>query len=581
MSIPLSGYWKLLSKYLKPQIPRVILLTILILTNIGLQLFNPQVLRGFIDAAAEGGNLETLLLGALLFLGIAFLSQGLSVAATYVSEWLGWSATNSLRADLALHCLKLDMSFHKERTPGEMIERIDGDVTALSNFFSQFVVQLASNGLLMLGVLILLFREDWRVGLALAVFTAASIFVLGKLRNVAVPHMTAERQASAELYGFLEERLGGLNDIRSNGGNAYTMRRFHGEMNNLFLHARRAWMAGSLMWLATIGLFTVGYIIAFTLGASLYLAGALSLGTVYLFVHYTEMLRRPIEALTRQFEDLQKASAGISRVEELYATTSQIRDGPGTPVPSGAVAVEFNNVSFGYDGDGPVLDDFTFRLMPGRVLGLLGRTGSGKTTLTRLILRLYDPGGGAVHLGGIDLRRMTLADLRRRVGIVTQDVQLFNATLRDNLTIFDNSMPDTRILQVMDELGLADWYGKLPLGLDTVLGSEGAGLSAGESQLLAFARIFLRDPGLVILDEASSRLDPATEALIEHAVNRLLRGRTGIIIAHRLATVQTVDEIMILEGGRIIEHDARRKLAGDPGSRFASLLRTGMEEALA
>ena len=214
------------------------------------------------------------------------------------------------------------------------------------------------------------------------------------------------------------------------------------------------------------------------------------------------------------------------------------------------------------------------------VVGILGRTGSGKTTITRLLCRLYDPLRGDVRLGDVSLPRVPLDDLRQRVGIVTQDVQLFQASVRDNLTFFDESIGDETILDVIHELGLGAWLQSLPEGLDTQLMNNTGGLSAGEAQLLAFTRVFLRDPGLVILDEASSRLDPLTEQLIERAIDRLFRDRTAIIVAHRLATVQRADKIMILEDGRIIEFGDREQLASDPDSRFARLLRAGIEEVL-
>jgi ATP-binding cassette subfamily B protein len=219
-------------------------------------------------------------------------------------------------------------------------------------------------------------------------------------------------------------------------------------------------------------------------------------------------------------------------------------------------------------------------LPPGNVLGLLGRTGSGKTTLTRLLFRLYDPSTGTIRLGGIDLREPPIEKLRKRVGVVTQEIQLFHASVRDNLTFFDREIPDQRIEQVLDELGLTTWYRSLPEGLETRLSPGGGGLSAGEAQSLAFARVFLHDPGLVILDEASSRLDPATEHLIERAIDRLLAGRTAIIIAHRLQTVHRADAIMILDRGQVVEYGAREELLRDPDSRFSGLLRTGLEEAL-
>jgi ABC-type multidrug transport system fused ATPase/permease subunit len=237
-----------------------------------------------------------------------------------------------------------------------------------------------------------------------------------------------------------------------------------------------------------------------------------------------------------------------------------------------------------------VLRNISFRLEPGRVIGLLGRTGSGKTTLTRLIFRLYDPDNGSIRLGShsyddesgmTDIRKLPVQELRRRVGMVTQNIQLFNASVRDNMTFFDSSIPDEKIITAIHDLGLGQWYDTLPKGLDTELESGGGGLSAGEAQLLAFTRIFLRDPGLVILDEATSRLDPATENLIERAVDKLTRDRTAIIVAHRLGTVQRADDILILEDGEVVEYGDRRHLAEDPFSRFYHLLQTGMEEVLA
>jgi ATP-binding cassette subfamily B protein len=214
------------------------------------------------------------------------------------------------------------------------------------------------------------------------------------------------------------------------------------------------------------------------------------------------------------------------------------------------------------------------------VLGLLGRTGSGKTTLARMLVRLYDPGEGSICLGGADLRDIALASLRSRVAMVTQDVQLFQASLRDNLTLFDPGVADTRLVDVLEDIGLGPWLTGLPEGLDTIL-SGTAGLSAGESQLLALARVFLRDPGLIIMDEASSRLDPATERLLERAIGQLLQERTAVIIAHRLATVQRADELIILEDGQIVEQGGRAALAADPGSRFTAALRIGLDEVLA
>jgi ABC-type multidrug transport system fused ATPase/permease subunit len=226
------------------------------------------------------------------------------------------------------------------------------------------------------------------------------------------------------------------------------------------------------------------------------------------------------------------------------------------------------------------LEDVSLYLGAGRTLGLLGRTGSGKTTVSRLLYRFYDPQQGQVRLGGVDLRQTALASIHARVGLVTQEVQLLAGSLRDNLCFYETreAVPDERLIEAVHELGLGRWLARFPAGLDTPLSDTT--LSAGEAQLVALARVYLKDPGLIILDEASSRLDPATEALLGRALDRLLAGRTALIIAHRLKTLARVDEVLILEEGRVAEYGERALLASDPHSRLSALLRTGLEEVL-
>ena len=570
----LKAYGALLWRYLKSQRRKAALMAALLLASTALQLSVPQILRYFIDTATGGGAAELLVRAAVLYLVAAFVNQLLSAGATYVGADVGWTATNEMRRDLAEHCLHLDMSFHTARNAGEMIERVDGDVTALSNFFSQFSVRLVGAGLLLLGILTLLWLETPLAGIMLSAFTLLVLIVLGKTRSLGVPATELEREASAQHYGFIEERLAGIEDIRANGGGEHAMHRFTESVRRYYVGTRRAWLLRSVIWLSSYGLFVVGDVA--TLGVAIYLVsrGSVSLGTGYLIFQYMLMLRSPVEQITRQLQEFQKAAASIGRVEALFAERSQLSAPRGLAVPSGPLSVAFENVSFAYD-DKPVLRNVTFQLGAGTVLGLLGRTGSGKTTLTRLLFRLYDPAAGRVRLNGTDLRDADPGALRERVGMVTQEVQLFHASVRDNLTFFGAEVADERIEAVLSELGMLEWLKGLPQGLDTVLDSGGAGLSAGEGQLLAFARVFLKDPGLVILDEPSSRLDPATERRLEEAVARLLRGRTAIIIAHRLETLRRVDEIMVMADGRVAEHGPRAALAKDEGSSFYRALQLG------
>ncbi len=451
----------------------------------------------------------------------------------------------------------------------------------MANFFSQFVIQIVGNLLLLLGVLVVLWGIDWRVGGVLTAFALTVLLTLAGIQRIVVPHWKVARQAGAELYGFLEERLSATEDIRSSGAQAYTMRRLYERLTTQFRAERTARLLGRTVWVSSDLLFAIGTSAIFALGAYLFYRGSVTIGTIYLIFFYNSLLIRPLIQITRQVEDLQKASAGIVRVQELLNIRSVLPDAGSAALNDGTLEVTFDRVGFSYDTGEPVLQDVSFRLRAGDVLGVLGRTGSGKTTLTRLLFRLYDPQLGAILLGGTDIRQVPLRELRRRVAIVTQEVQLFHATLRDNLTLFDRGISDQRIMEAIETLGLRPWYDTLDQGLDTMLVSGTGGLSAGEGQLLAFTRIFLRDPGLVILDEASSRLDPATEALIERAVDRLMAGRTGIIIAHRLHTVHRANEILILDDGTVAEYGEREGLMQDSSSRFAALLQTGLEEALA
>ena len=581
LKIPFRGYWDILSRYLTKRSGTFVFLGALICTGIGLQLANPQLLRGVIDGALAGRPSSGLVLSAVVFILVALTQQLLGVAAAYVGENLAWQATNELRSDLAEHCVSLDMKYHNDTTPGELIQRIDGDVAEFSNFFSQLVVRILANVLLMIGILGVLYFENAAIGGVFTLFAALTLGTLSFVKNLAVGPEKLLREANTDLSGFLEERLAGTEDIRSSGAVDYVL-------NGLYSLHRKImgfWKQAGLMhfWVRMISgvVLTIGYAAAFVGGYTLYRSGAMTVGTVFLLIYYMGLLARPVRELAQQVDSLQSVGASVERIRELKALRPTILDGSGPDLPvRRPLGLEFQSVGFAYLEGEPVLDSLSFSLPPGDILGLLGRTGSGKTTIARLSFRLYEPTTGRVLLDGTPLPDTRLADLRARVALVTQDVQLFQATVRENITFFDRSVPDSAILKAIESLELDEWLAGLPLGLDTRLEQGSRGLSAGEAQLLAFTRVFLKDPGLVILDEASSRLDPATERLVERAVDRLLRNRSAIVIAHRLHTVGRAQDILILDKGRALEYGNRAALAADPASRFAGLLKTGMEEML-
>jgi ATP-binding cassette subfamily B protein len=569
-------FGNLLLTYLGPQSRLVAALAAVLIARVGLQVLSPLLLGVFIDAVVSGEALEWLTQLALVFLGASVAQQVLSIGAAFASERVAWQATNALRADLALHVLRLDPDFHAQHTPGDLVERVDGDVTAVASFFSQFVLQVLANILLLVGVLVVLWVRDWRIGAVLTAYAAVALVSMTHVRAVAIPHWTALRQASARLFGFIEERLAGLEDIRSNGATAHTL-------NGLFVHTnertqtgRRARLFSAIPWSLPLVFSAIGTGLAFGLAAALVIAGSMTLGEAFTLYYYSGLVFMPLNRISSQLEEFQRASAGLVRIQHLRSVRSQLVDPPSPALlPSGALAVQLERVSFAYRADEPVLRDVSLHIEPGTTLGLVGRTGSGKTTIGRLILRLWDPQSGVVRIGGVDARAAHRTDLRHRIGAVLQEPQLFSASVRDNIALFDPHVTDRQLSAALDELGLIEWVAALPDGLDTLVGAGGRGLSAGETQLLALGRVFLRDPGLVLLDEPSSRLDPATERLIDQAIGRLLRNRSGLIISHRLATLDRADTLAVLEDGRVVEHGPRSTLLDDPTSRFTALLRAG------
>jgi ABC-type multidrug transport system fused ATPase/permease subunit len=548
---------------------------LLLLGSIGLQLVIPLILRDFIDSAMAGSAVASLTTAGIAYLIAGILNQLLDAGASYLGTDIGWSATNRLREELTSHLFSLDMRFHNDTTPGEMIERVDGDVTAISEFISRFLVRLIAAGVLLTGVVIVCWFESRAMGLTITLYVVAVLAFLIRLRRVAVAAAEEERETSARLYGFIEERLAGVDDIRSLGAGRFTMTRFIPVMRDFYTRTTNAWRKRIMVWVSANTAFWAGDALALIVGVWLTVRGAVTVGTAFLILQYVQLVRRPIEQMTQELQELQKAAGGIIRIDQLRHLGSSIPDGA-QDLPAGPLGIEFDDVSFAYEERG-VLDGVSFTLAAGKSLGLLGRTGGGKSTLTRLIARLYDPDRGVVRVGGHDLRSLRSESLRRSVGVVTQDVQLFEATVRDNLTFFADR-PDEEVLSVLERVGLGPWIGQL--GLDKRLGAGGQGLSAGEQQLLAFARVFLQDPGVVILDEPSSRLDPVTEMLLATATERLYAGRTVVIIAHRLETVRTADEIMVVDAGRIVEHGSRQALAADPTTRYAALLVTGRGDLL-
>lgn len=571
----------LLGAYLRRERrPLAALVSVLVVAML-LPVAGPVLLGGVVDAALEGRPLRALVGGAAAFLVVMLTADALQLVITWWSVKLAWRVGNRLRLDLARHALGLDLTWHGSHSPGLLIERIDGDVEAIVKFSSTAVLNLLGNGILLVGTLVVSLVIEWRAGLLIAGVAALSVLLMQRLRRAAVPAYDAEREAQAALYGDLEERLGGLEDLRANGAAAYAVHRLQTVSSTWWHRARRASLLGDGAYALAATTFTLGSVATLALTIWLHLRGQLSLGSVLALFRFSQMVRQPLEAVAEQISEFQRAVAGSRRAARLLATDPVLVDGPGATLPDGPLDIDFAGVGFAYpdEPDRPVLDGVDLHIAAGTVVGVVGRTGSGKTSLGRLLLRFWDVTEGALLLGGVDVRQTTQAHLRQRVGVVTQEVQILRASVRDNLTLL-GAVPadDAGLRHVLSEVGLGPWLDALPEGLDHLLEGD-TELSAGQAQLLAFARILLTDPGMVVLDEATSRLDPETEALVTAATERVLRGRTVVIIAHRLETLDRADEVLVIDGGRVAEHGRREVLLADPDSRFAMLRRRALDAA--
>ena len=562
---------RLLAHYMLPQWPWVALLGLLSCSGIGLDVLNPQVMRRFVDGALAGDAMPVLLGQGGIYLAIAVSSELLWIGESHLAQLAAWTATNELRAEATAHLLRLDLRYFHRHPPGELIDRIDGDVTRLAGFLSDMAVMVIGQSLLAVGILAALFWQDWVAGIAFAIFCTVAVLCVRPLVGQAAPLVHEGRKAGADILGYLEERLGATEDLRANGAVAYAMGGLRDRLAAQFGIVRRA-RSVLIRWPASVqGLMGLGLAMALALGALLYVNHRATVGSALVLVAYMQMLRAPLMNISSQFQGFEETLASIRRICWMLDESSEIAGGS-AHMTSAPLALQFVDVSFSYEDGGEGLHDLSFRLEAGECLGVIGRTGSGKTTLTRLIFRFYDPEQGRIELGGADLRSLRLDSLRRHVGLVTQDVQVFHASVRDNVTFWDPAVSDDRVLLALHALGLGAWYRSLPDGLDTVIGTGGRGLSAGEAQLLAFIRVFLRNPGLVVLDEATSRLDPLTERVIETSTDRLLSGRTAVVVAHRLRTLSKVDKVLALADGRAVELGRRTELEASPASELSRLL---------
>ena len=563
-----------LAALLRPDAWRWAGLGALVAAGAALSIAGPLVVRRVVDDARDGATTADIVRLAALYLAIAVLAQLLSVVVVWLATVTAWRTTNDLRLRMTRHVLGLDHEFHRTHTPGELIQRVDGDVTWVALFLGQVVTKAVGALMLVGGIVTVLTVIDWRLGLGMIAYVVLALVVVLRSRGRAIDESDDEMGALGQLYGGIEERLTAAEDLRANGAADHVTWRFVGDSEAALMSGVRRERAFIIMWWFVQGAVAAGWVIALILGAVLVGAGTITIGTAFLLFQYVLLIAQPLEEVVHELETVQKANGAMTRVARLMDVRPRVLDEGTTSPPPGPLAIEAEGVSFDYGDERVVLDHVDVTIAAGRSVGIIGRTGSGKTTFSRLVLRLVEPTAGRLSLGGVPIEEIPVTELRRRVALVPQEVELFAGTVRDNVTLFDDAPSDADVEAALRRVGLDALAAG---GVRRELGPGGAGLSAGEAQLLALARVWLRDPDVVVLDEATARVDPETERRLESAVVDLMAGRTTLVIAHRLSTLRSVDEIMVFDQGRLVEHGDRAALAGADESRFAHLLALSLE----
>jgi ATP-binding cassette subfamily B multidrug efflux pump len=526
---------------------------------------------------------QALRLLVLSLLGAVLVRLALQGLQSYNVQAVGQRLTARIRDDLFAHAMALSLRFH-DRTPvGKLLTRLTSDVDALAEVFGSGAVGVLADLVTLLVIAITMLSIEWRLGLLLLSAQVPVVFGMLWLQRRYRRANYRVREELSQLNADLQENLQGLEVVqmfRREAVNsqrfAVTTNRYRNAVSGTILYDSA--ISAMIEWVALVAVAAV-----LALGGTMVTRGLLGLGTLTTFILFSQRLFDPLRQLAERFTQIQGGLTAVERIGELLEQSVEIRDRPAALAPAAAPArvgageVVFENVSFAYRPDEPILSDLSFRISPGEHVALVGPTGSGKTTVIRLLCRLYEPQAGRILLDGIDIRDLSQARLRQQLGVVLQDTFLFSGSVADNLRL-DVDIPSDRLQQLAAELGLAPLLARLPDGLATELRERGGNISSGERQLLAVARVAMRDPTVLVMDEATAFMDPSTEATLQQDLDRLLLQRTAIVIAHRLATVEAADRILVLRRGRLVEQGNHRQLrqAGGLYARLAELQERGL-----
>ncbi|MCA1731286.1 MAG: ABC transporter ATP-binding protein/permease [Actinobacteria bacterium] len=529
-------------------------------------LSEPLIIGYAIDEGLVAGSLAVIYTMVALYVGVNVVTWVFSYVQTIGMGWVGQHMILDLRNALFGHLQSLSLQFYSEQKAGWIISRLTNDIENFNTLLNDGVQNLVKNGLTLIGVFIAIFFVDWH--LALATISILPIMVVGTalFRIESWKAYRAAREAVAEVAAHLQENVSGMRVVQAFTGEEKSAARF-AERNRAYRRANtRATLLSAVYFPGVELLGSAGLAVVLLYGGYRVVSGEMTVGELVAFVGLLNMFFQPIQQLSQLYSDLQSTVASLEKVFAVLDTEPDRADSPDAKdLQNLRGDVEFDRVSFAY-GEDVVLEDVSFRIRPGETLAIVGETGAGKSTVVKLLSRFYDPTEGEVLIDGEDLRGVRGSSLRRHMGVVLQDTFLFTGTIKDNIRYGRQDATDEEIVAAARTVGADDFIRRFPEGYETQVRERGGRLSVGERQLVAFARALLADPKLLVLDEATSSVDLMTETMIEDALDRLLAGRTSIVIAHRLSTVRRADRILVMGEGRVIEQGTHDELLSRPSA---------------
>lgn len=555
-----------LVKYVKPYKLKVSLVLFLMLIVMGTGLLSPMLLRIAIDNYIEVKDVVGLIIISLGLIGINVVGMYASKLSTYQMNKTTHSILHTIRQELYVHIQKLSFSFFDDRPVGKILARVVGDVNSLSELFSKSVTTVIPQALMLISIAIILFVMNIKLALVSIMILPLLMVVVSTIMVKSRAKWQVFRQKRSNLNGFTHESFSGIKIIQNFTFEEETTKKFEksvGEVRNGFLSAVKY---NDWLWSFIDMSFGISSIIVYWYGANLARSGEVSIGTIIAFISYTNMFWRPIINIASYYNTLVTNFAAAERIFEIMDVVPTIDEMEGSEeMPTIKGTVEFKNVSFEYEKDVQVLHNVSFKIKPGENIALVGPTGAGKTTITSLISRFYDATEGKVLIDGNDVSKVNLYSLRSQMGVMLQDTFLFSTSIKENIRYGKLDATDEEIIAAAKAVNAHEFIMKLEKGYDTDVNERGSRLSVGQRQLISFARALLADPRILILDEATSNIDTATEILVQKGINKLLHGRTSFVIAHRLSTIRDCDRIMVVDGGEIVEsgtHEELLKLKG-------------------